>query len=169
MTNEIRLAQFFKITTARWWDNTEGEFKSGKTRRYQNYFVRQTITFGGEEYEFAPFQVQGSVSSLNGDNSQIQVLFPATEYAIKLVEEGSGNRKSSLSLYTRTVPEGSTGTVSDAGPIEHYIGLGAGFSADTIELRFNTAVDSVASNFPAQRLSEENVGILPLDSTLSLR
>jgi hypothetical protein len=169
MTNEIRLVQFFELETAKWWDNTEGEFKSGKTRRYQNYFVRQTITFGGEEYEFAPFQVQGSVSSLNGDNFQIQVLFPAIEYAIRLVEEGNGNRKSSLSLYTRTVPEGSTGTVSDVGPIEHYIGLGAGFSADTIELRFNTAVDSVASNFPAQRLSEENVGILPLDSALSLR
>ena len=142
MTQEIRIVQFFKL---------------------------QKITFGGLEYKFAPFQVQGSVSSLNGDNFQIQVLFPATEYAIRLVEEGNGNRKSSLSLYTRTVPEGSTGTVSDAGPTEQYIGLGASFSADTIELRFNTAADSVASNFPAQQLNEENVGILPLDSALSLR
>ena len=158
MTNEIRLVQFFKIQTA-----------NGTIRRYQNYFVKQTITFGGEQYEFAPFQVQGSVSSLNGDNSQIQVLFPATEYAIRLVEEGSGNRKSSLSLYTRAVPRDSTGAVSSSGPTEQYIGLGASFSTDTIELRFNTAADSVASNFPAQRLNQENVGILPLDSALSLR
>lgn len=158
MTNEIRLVQFFKITTA-----------TGNTRRYQNYFVKQIITFGGEQYEFAPFQVEGSVSSLNGDNFQIKVLFPATEYAIRLVEEGNGNRKSSLSLYTRTVPKDSNGTVSDAGPTEQYIGLGASFSTDTIELRFNTAADSVASNFPAQRLNEKNVGILPLDSALSLR
>jgi hypothetical protein len=40
---------------------------------------------------------------------------------------------------------------------------------DTVELRFNTAADSVASNFPAQRLNQQNVGILPLDSALSLR
>lgn len=169
MTNEIRLVQFFKIQTARSWNNSTNSFDNSFVRRYQNYFMQQTITFGDEAYEFAPFQVQGSVSSLNGDNSQIQVLFPATEYAIKLVELGGGNRKSSLTLYTRSVPRNSTGAVSSSGPTEQYIGLGAGFSADTIELRFNTAADSVASNFPAQRLNQENVGILPLDSALSLR
>lgn len=158
MTNEIRLVQFFKLITA-----TEIQ------HRFQNYFVQQDITFNSETYKFAPFQVQGSVSSLNGDNSQIQILFPATEYAIRLVEEGKGNRKSSLTLYTRSVPRDSTGVVSDSGPMEQYIGLGASFSADTIELRFSTAADSVASNFPARRLNQENVGILPLDSALSLR
>ena len=97
MTHEIRIVQFFKLEPAK-----------GKPRRYQNYFVGQEITFGGLQYSFAPFQVEGSVSSLNGDNSQIQILFPATEYAIRLVEEGGGNRKSKLSLYTRTVPRDST-------------------------------------------------------------
>lgn len=158
MTNEIRLVQFFNLETA-----------TGTRHRFQNYFVQQNITFASQTYRFAPFQVQGSVSSLNGDNSQIQILFPATEYAIRLVEEGSGNRKSALTLYTRSVPRNSTGVVSSSGPTEQYIGLGASFSADTIELRFNTAADSVASNFPAQRLNQENVGILPLDSALSLR
>ena len=58
MTNEIRLAQFFEIKTAKSWDNISGEFKDGSTYRYQNYFIKQTITFGGEDYDFAPFQVQ---------------------------------------------------------------------------------------------------------------
>ena len=169
MTNEIRLVQFFKIQTARSWNSSTNSFNESLVRRYQNYFARQDITFAGETYKFAPFQVQGSVSSLNGDNSQIQVLFPTTQYAIKLVELGGGNRKSALTLYTRSVPRDSTGAVSSSGPTEQYIGLGASFSADTIELRFNTAADSVASNFPAQRLNQENVGILPLDSALSLR
>ena len=169
MTNEIRIVQFFKIQTARSWNSSTNSFNESLVRRYQNYFARQDITFAGETYEFAPFQVQGSVSSLNGDNSQIQVLFPTTQYAIKLVELGGGNRKSALTLYTRSVPRDSTGAVSSSGPTEQYIGLGASFSADTIELRFNTAADSVASNFPAQRLNQENVGILPLDSALSLR
>jgi len=158
MTQEIRIVQFFKLETA-----------TGKSRRFQNYFVGQKITFGSLTYSFAPFQVEGSVSSLNGDNSQIQILFPATEYAIRLVEEGGGNRKSKLSLYTRTVPRDSTGAVSNSGPTEQYIGLGASFSAETVELRFNTAADAVASNFPAQRLTQENVGFLPLESALSLR
>lgn len=156
MTTEIRLVQFFDLVT----DNNN-------THRFQNYFVNQTQQFGGQNFDFAPFQVQGSVSSLNGDNIQIQVLFPTTDYAVKLVQLGQGNRKSLLTLTTRTVS--AAGAVSSAGPQEIFIGLGASFSEDTIELRFNTAADSVASTFPAQRLSQENVGFLPLDSALSLR
>jgi len=159
VTNEIRLVQFFELEDA-----------DGKKYRFQNYFVgddKSNVPGLTGEYEFAPFQVQGSVSSLNGDNSQIQVLFPAIDYAIRLVEKASGNRRSRLTLTTRTVT--AAGAISDSGPQEIYIGLGASFSEDTIELRFNTAADSVASNFPARRLGEDNVGFLPLDSALSLR
>lgn len=156
MTTDIRIVQFFKLTDS-----------DGDVHRYQNYFVYSNKTFASESYAFAPFQVSGSVSSLNGDNYQVQVLFPATEYAIKLVEKGNGNRKSILQLNTRFVSE--SGTISNNGPSEQYVGLGASFSAETIELRFNTAVDAVLANFPANRLNEDNVGILPLDSVLSLR
>ncbi len=149
MTNEIRIMQKMFLTPV---NQTDAIVK-------QNYFPAAT--------DFAPFQVQGSVSTLGGDNSQIQLLFPATDYAIALVESGNGNRQSQLILETRFIgadhQEGSL--ISQ----EFYIGLGATFSENTIELRFNTAVDAVASNFPAQRLNEKNVGILPLDSALSLR
>ena len=153
MTTEIRIVQFFDLTDA-----------AGTRHRFQNYFVGQTKNSS----TFAPFQVQGTVSNLSGDNSQIQVLFPTTEYAIRLVESGQGNRNSRLTLTTYSVTaagELSKNFLSQ----EIYIGLGASFSEDTIELRFNTAADSVASNFPARRLNQDNVGYLPLDSALSLR
>ena len=95
------------------------------------------------------------------------MLFPSTEYAVRLVEAGEGNRKSLLILDTRFVS--SSGNIGDSGPHEIFIGLGATFSVDTIELRFSSAIDSVASNFPANSLNESNVGILPLEATLSLR
>lgn len=153
MTTEIRIVQYFDLTDA-----------DGKQHKYQNYFVG-AVNAG---YEFAPFQVEGSISSLNGDNSQIQVLFPTSEFAVTMVEAADGNRKSKLTLTTKTVS--ASGTVS-TNPLstEFYIGLGASFSEDTVELRFNTAVDAVASNFPAQSLTQENCGLLPLESALSLR
>ena len=153
MTTEIRLAQFFDLTDA-----------AGTRHRFQNYFVGQTKNSS----TFAPFQVQGSVSNLNGDNNQIQVLFPTTEYAVRLVESGEGNRNSRLTLTTYSVTAAGD-LLADFLSQEIYIGLGASFSEDTVELRFNTAADSVASNFPARRLSQKNVGFLPLDSALSLR
>tara|TARA_R110002020_G_C16157819_1_gene763153 strand:- start:281 stop:760 length:480 start_codon:yes stop_codon:yes gene_type:complete len=159
MTTEIRLIQFFDFTDAS--GNNKAEYC------FQNYFVNETKSKGNKLFGFAPFQVVGGVSSIGGDNSQIQILFPATEYAIALVASANGNRKSQLELTTKTV--NAAGTVTSLMAQEFYIGLGAAFSESTIELRFNTAVDAVGSNFPAQRLSEDNVGILPLDSALSLR
>ena len=160
MTNEIRLVQFFDFSDAD--GNNKPEYL------FQNYFVNESKSKGNKSFSFAPFQVVGGTSSIGGDNSQIQILFPATQYAIALVEAANGNRKSQLELTTKTV--NAAGTVTSAFLAqEFYIGLGATFSEDTIELRFNTAVDAVASNFPAQRLNEDNVGILPLDSALSLR
>ena len=152
MTFQIRLAHFIEITTAK------------DTYRYQNYFVQQVKL----SHEFAPFQVQGTVANLNGDNSQISILFPTTDYALSLVELGDGNRKSQLKLSTYKV---TTADELSADPLstEFYIGLGASLSEDSIELRFNTAIDSVAANFPARRFNAKNVGFLPLDSTLSLR
>lgn len=153
MTTEIKIRQTFDITV----DNEDSD-----RFLFQNYYVDG---FGG--IAFAPFQVQGSVSALGGDNSQIQVLFPTTKEAVQIVDKGNGNRKSQLILTTHYITEEEQvgGQLSQ----EIYVGIGASFSEDTIELRFNTAVDAVASNFPAQRLNEDNVGILPLDSSLSLR
>ena len=156
---DIRMVQFFDLVDAK-----------GVTHRYQNYFVGDTksdVPFITGSYEFAPFQVEGATSSLNGDNEQIQVLFPATTYAIALVEAGEGNRKSKLILSTRFVT--AAGTISDTGPRGIFVGLGASFSTETVELRFSSALDAAASQFPATTLTSENAGILPLESQLQLR
>jgi len=149
MIDEIRIMQTFDLVDA-----------EGNGYTYQNYYT--------DRINFAPFQVEGSVSTLGGDNSQIQVLFPATEYAIKLVEKADGNRKSQLTLTTHLINSNEQ-TPNNFISQEIYIGLGASFSENTIELRFNTAADAVASNFPARRFNQDNVGILPLDAALSLR
>ena len=160
MNTEIRIVQFFDFTGA----DTTQPFNE---LRFQNYFVNTEIQKGSKFFKFAAFQVQGISSSIGGDNSQIQILFPATKEAIQLVGLNDGNRNSRLELVTKSV--NNKNQVADLLAKEFYIGLGASFSETTVELRFNTAIDAVASSFPAQRLSEENVGILPLDASLSLR
>jgi len=156
MDSQIRICQFIKI-----------EPSKGEDKYYQNYFIKETKTFKGKPYSFAPFEAEGGVSSLNADNQQITIRLPASEYAIRLVEEGDGNRLSKLLLCTRFIT--AAGAIPDTGPEEYYVGIGASFSDDTIELRFRSALDGVAGGFPARTLTEESVGILPLESSLSLR
>jgi len=156
--NQIRICQFIEIQTTT---------KLEAPYRYQNYFIGEEKTLSSISYSFVPFEIEGGVSSLNADNQQVTLLLPASEYAVRLVEEGDGNRLSKLVVYTRFITAAES--IPDTGPEEYYVGIGASFSDDTIELRFRSALDGVAAGFPARTLTEKNVGILPLESNLSLR
>mgnify|MGYP000231634605 CR=1 FL=1 len=153
--SEIRIAQYLKLTTS-----------AGAVHRYQNYFVGASSTYLSESYDFAPFRAEGTLATLNGDNQQLQVLFPHIEYALRLVEAGDGNRLSQLQLTSAWLTAAGTITTTST---DYYIGLGASFSETTIELRFRSAVDSVGSAFPGRTLTRELVGPLPLNSELYLR
>ena len=151
----IRIANYFRLTTS-----------NDVVYRYQNYFVSASSSFLGESYTFAPFQAEGSTATLGGDNQQLRVLFPNVEYALQLLEGGDGNRLSTLRLTTAWLTAGDqiSNVLND-----FYVGIGAGFSETTIELRFRSAIDSVGSEFPRRTFNRELVGPLPLNAELYLR
>ena len=152
---EIRIAQYFDLIDA-----------SGIRHRYQNYFVKQPKSIGAIRYEFAPFRAEGSTANLNGDSSIIRVLFPAEEFAIRLVEQGDGNRLSELTLTTQWLNALDAVVRSYE---ERYVGIGASYSETTIELRYRTAMDSVGATFPSRTLTRSLVGPLPLNAQLVLQ
>ena len=162
MALDIRIAQFFKLTAARNRDGTPGQ-----KHYYQNYFANEDKKYGGESYSFAPFQTQGTTAALNGDNSVLQVLFPNVDFAVQLLYSSNSNRLSVLELTTQwlTAENEYAGTALT----EYYIGIGSSISETTLELRFRSSVDSVASNFPNRTLTRELAGILPLDAQLILQ
>jgi len=153
--SEIRIAQYFKLTTA-----------DGVVHRYQNYFVGASSSYLSESYGFAPFQASGALATLNGDNETLQVLFPNLEVVLRLVEQANGNRLSTLQ-FTNAWLNASDQILTAL--TDYYIGIGASFSETTVEMRFRSAIDSVGSAFPARTLTRENVGPLPLNSELYLR
>jgi hypothetical protein len=159
--SEIRIANFFKLTVSK----ADGALND-TVHRYQNYFINGTKSFASESYNFAPFRADGAIASLGGDNQQLTVLFPGGEVAIRLIEEGNGNRLTVLELTTIWL----TASGDYLSPFtDYFIGAGATFNEDTVELRFRSSMDSVGSNFPARTLTVDNVGILPLNAELTLR
>jgi hypothetical protein len=155
VSRQLRVCQFFKLTTS-----------GGTVHRYQNYFIGSTKTLLGRIYEFLPFQAEGALSSLNGENSQLSLLLPSDPVIIRLVEEGDGNRLSILELTTAWL-DGAENIITHF--TDYFLGTGAAFSEDTVELRFRSSMDSVGSAFPARTLTSENVGVLPLNADLYLR
>ena len=156
--SEIRICNFLKLETT-----------TGKVHLYQNYFINEPKSFLGQLYAFAPFQADGALANLNGDNQPLRVLFPAQELVIRLVEEGDGNRLSVLRLVTAYVNEAGAIQNTPAPMTDYFVGVGATFSDTTVELRFRSSMDSVGASFPARTLTVDNVGILPLSADLSLR
>ena len=152
--SEIRICNFFDLLTT-----------TGKQHHYQNYFIAESKSFLGQPYAFAPFQADGALANLNGDNQQLRVLFPAQELVIRLVEEGDGNRLSVLRLTTAWVT--AAGAISTTFT-DYFIGTGSTFSDTAVELRFRSSMDSVGANFPARTLTADNVGVLPLNAELYL-
>ena len=130
--SEIRICNFFDLETA-----------TGKRHFYQNYFIAESKSFLGQSYDFAPFQADGALANLNGDNQQLRVLFPAQELVVRLVEEGDGNRLSVLKL--TTLWTNATGSLNGTQYTDYFVGISAGFSDSTVELRFRSSMDSVGS------------------------
>ncbi len=152
----IRICQFLDYASA---DGTQ-------LQQLQNYFVGQNKTFNGNNYAFAPFQADGALASLNGENQQFRLLFPAEEIIVRMVEAADGNRLATLELTTVWL------TASEQlvpGFTDYYIGIGASYSDETVELRFRSAMDSVGASFPARTLTVDNAGILPLNAELYLQ
>jgi len=145
---------------------TLGAERGTVIHRYQNYFINEQRTKDGQRYSFVPFRVEGIVSSSGGDNSLMQILFPNVEVAVRLVEQGNGNRLSRLKLTTDWINANDAVIKTYS---ERYLGIGSAFSETTIELRFRGAMDSVGANFPARSLSRNLVGILPLSADLFLQ
>jgi hypothetical protein len=162
MALDIRIAQFFKLTAARNRDGTPGQ-----KHYYQNYFANENKKYGDESYSFAPFQAQGTTAALNGDNNVLQVLFPNVDFAVQLLYSSNSNRLSVLELTTQWLT--ANNQPSGTALTEYYIGIGSSISETTLELRFRSSIDSVASNFPNRTLTRELAGILPLDAQLILQ
>ena len=156
MALDIRICQFFQLTTA-----------DGVNHLYQNYFAYETVNYGGKNYNYAPFRAEGSMASLNGENTVLQVLFPNIDFVLQLLSQGDGNRLSTLILTTQWLTRDNAYTRNVQ--TEYYIGTGASLSDTTVELRFRSAIDSVVSNFPGRTLTQALVGPLPLDSQLYLQ
>lgn len=155
MATEIRICQFLDLTT-----------NNGSRYRYQNYFIGGNYTLLGQSYAFMPFQANGALASLNGENSQLSILFPNQELIIRLVEAGEGNRLSVLALTTAWLtPAGGIATKFT----DYFVGTGAAFNDDTVELRFRSSMDSVGAQFPGRTFTVDNVGVLPLNAELYLR
>jgi hypothetical protein len=156
MTNQIRILQMFDL-----------QMKGQNSFKAQNIFIGRDYTYQGVIYRFCPFEISGTTQALGGANPLLSVMLPNEEIILQMLAGGDGNRNSTLRLTQVWLTPALTPL--PGGLEEFYVGIGAGDSDTTVELRFRSPMDAATSRFPRQILSAQNVGILPLSAELTLR
>jgi len=137
------------------------------TYRYQNFYINQTATYGGQTYSFLPFGFSGVSVNRSGDNTDASLIFPSNQLARSWGIEALENRWLATVYVLALNPDSNSG-----GTLMHsYTGAVASGQWDetTLTLTLNTVLDAVGSDVPMRRISQVLVGALPTSSNVRLR
>lgn len=142
--------------------------QSGDTRlRRQNFFIGQSATYSGEQYDFMPFGFSGITINRNGDNTEASLLLPNTEISRSWAVEALRDRWIATVYVMLLNP--ADRTVSNM--MHRYFGqISSGeWNEAAVTLRLSTVLDAVGGDFPMRRLNQRLVGALPVSNNVRLQ
>jgi len=131
---------------------------------FQNYKIAQTVQSGGS-YQFAPFSFSGAVTSLEGDNIEAGLVFPANKltkaWAEQALREG-WIAKAQIMLLDETS--------AIVRPLYGYVGqvTSGGWNLTTVELSLSSVMDAARNTIPARAYIRQLVGRIPITSSINV-
>lgn len=147
-------------------------------QRYQPYFIGETRTFDGLQYQFSPYSIAGDISTDGSESGDYELIAPANIITTAKLWQSSEDRnliKISTVLLAGTLPADATGfptwseinflssticacdtfSYTDAIPTEDED------SFPVVALKLTNPLNFVAGTAPTRRLTAAQVGPLP--------
>ena len=135
--------------------------------RFQNFHIGQNAEYDGFTWSFLPFGFSGVSVNSTGDNTSASLVFPNNELSRAWGLEAVTERWLATVFVMNLDPDDrTTGTL-----MHQYIGqIASGSWEDaTLNLEANTILDSVGSDVPLRRLTQNLIGNIPVSSNVRLR
>ena len=135
--------------------------------RFQNFHIGQNAEYDGFTWSFLPFGFSGVSVNRTGDNTSASLVFPNNELSRAWGLEAVTERWLANAFVMNLDPDDrTTGTL-----MHQYIGQVAGGAWDesSLNLDVNTILDSVGSDVPLRRLTQNLIGNIPVSSNVRLR
>ena len=135
--------------------------------RFQNFHIGQNAEYDGFTWSFLPFGFSGVSVNRTGDNTSASLVFPNNELSRAWGLEAVTERWLATVFVMNLDPDDrTTGTL-----MHQYIGqIASGAWEDaTLNLEANTILDSVGSDVPLRRLTQNLIGNIPVSSNVRLR
>ena len=131
---------------------------------FQNYKIGQTVQSGGS-FQFAPFSFSGAVTSLEGDNIEAGLVFPANKltkaWAEQALREGWIAKAQIMLLNDES---------AIVRPLYSYVGqvTGGGWDLSAVELSLSSVMDAARGTVPARSYIRQLVGRIPITSSINV-
>lgn len=141
--------------------------KGTQTLYFQNYWIGENVSYGGNSYGFMPFAFSGATITKSGDNQPASLAFPNNALArgwaetairqqwiatcrVMLINPSDKNTPTLLTTYTAQIVSGNW---TDAG----------------IEIRMASVLDAVGADVPRKKLTKQLVGNIPVTASVRLQ
>ena len=141
---------------------------SGKGLAFQNFHVGGIVRINSKNHQFLPFGFSGVTVSRTGDNVDASIVIPNT---------GLGREYAYQALEGEWLVEATIGSFDPEEPkrfenvLYTYKGVVAAGGCDdtSITLILNSILDAVTGEIPHRVLTQDNVGPLPITSSVGLQ
>tara|TARA_R100001510_G_C7582320_1_gene154851 strand:- start:212 stop:718 length:507 start_codon:yes stop_codon:yes gene_type:complete len=137
---------------------------------FQNFFINQTMSYDGGQYQFAPFGFSGVTINRTADGTDASLVFPNNALTRQWALDAIENRWF-VQVDVVLVDATSTSSVDVAGRVHQYFGQVSSGKWDqtSLTLAVGTILDAVGADIPRRNLSQDLVGNLPVTSNVSLQ
>tara|TARA_R100000231_G_C5312499_1_gene160851 strand:+ start:128 stop:634 length:507 start_codon:yes stop_codon:yes gene_type:complete len=137
---------------------------------FQNFFINQTMSYDGAQYQFAPFGFSGVTINRTADGTDASLVFPNNALTRQWALDAIENRWF-VQVDVVLVDATSTSSVDVAGRVHQYFGQVSSGKWDqtSLTLAVGTILDAVGADIPRRNLSQDLVGNLPVTSNVSLQ
>lgn len=135
---------------------------SGTYHSWQSYYINTIVSFGGRNWIFQHFDVEGFTAGQTGDEGGVSVSIPATAYAMDVVTDCLRNaRLVELTMYEFDTLLGDDEPQEDQVLIASYVGevVAAAGVLESINLELGSSLSPVGAQIPPRKFTSRLVGV----------
>lgn len=139
---------------------------SSSSLHWQNFFIKENVTRGGQTYSFIPFGFSGLTTNRQGDNIDATLAFANTELSRQYALEATQKKwvaKVQVVLFDPDDKDDQTLLTTYVGQVTT-----SRWGETGIQVRLNTLLDAVGADVPSRRITQDLVGYIPTSSNIQL-
>lgn len=134
----------------------------GTYQTWQSYYINSVVSFGGYDWIFQHFDVEGFTAGQTGDEGGVVVTVPATALIMDIIGDSLRNaRLVELTMYEFDTLLGDAEPQADQRLIASYVGevVGSGGVLEQMDIELGSSLSPVGAQIPPNKFTSRTIGV----------